>query len=97
MRSATAAAWASARRSIQIIAGRTGRPAASQATMPSSCDPKERPAIAAAPPGQSSISLRHARSTPVDHASGSCSAHPGCGKDRSYGSYADPTSVPSAS
>ena len=83
MRSASEAACASARRSIQIIEGRSGRQASSHTTIPSSCDPKDSAPIAAAPPGQAATRRRHARSTAAVHRSGSCSAQPGCGKERS--------------
>ena len=95
MRSARAAAWSSARRSIQIMAGRRGRPFASQITMPSSWLPNEMPAIDR---GLSTSVTRPATAaaTAFGHRAGSCSAHPGRGKERSWSSYLEATSVPSS-
>ena len=66
-----------ARRSIQIIAGRSGSPAAVAATRPSSCEPNDSaptraPSTAGAPrPAPAPAAPSHAR--------GSCSAQPGRG------------------
>ena len=64
--------------------------------MPSNCEPNEMPRIASAPSGASATSRATVRSSAATQRSGSCSAHVGYGNDRSYASYADATSVPSA-
>ena len=80
MRPATAAACASARRSIQIIAGRSGSPLASHTTIPSSCDPNDSPRTADGPSGTWRSSRAMVVCSAAVHRRGSCSAQPGWGK-----------------
>jgi hypothetical protein len=79
MVAATAAACGSARRSIQIIAGRSGSPPASHTTIPSSCDPNDSPLTADGPSGTSASSRGMASYRAAVHSRGSCSAQVGWG------------------
>ena len=92
-----AAAWASARRSIQIIAGRTGRPSVVAHHHAVELRPERQPPDRVRRRrGSRPTSRAHARSTAAVHMSGSCSAHAGRGKPTSYASYAESISSPSS-
>ena len=71
---------ASALRSIQIIAGRTGWHARSTGTSPSSCEANAIAATRSA--GISRMTSPSASVSADTHSRGSCSAHPGRGYER---------------
>jgi hypothetical protein len=75
-RSSSRSVWAVERVSAQMIAGRTGSPAASSSTAPIIWPEKLTPATASRAPGTRSNSCRVAVQTARHHASASCSALP---------------------
>jgi hypothetical protein len=75
-RSSSCPVWAVERVSAQMIAGRTGSPAASSSTAPIICPENDTPSMRPASTGTEASSCRVAEHNARHQAAGSCSALP---------------------